>query len=125
MGVQFNEEKPIYMQIAEMLENAIFCGAYQEEEQIPSITELAVAHKINPATALKGINVLVDEDLLYKKRGLGMFVSKGASAKIRQKRQKNFYVQYILPMVQEAVNLDITNEQLGAMIERGYQENGH
>lgn len=108
-----------------MLENAIFSGAYQEEEQIPSITELAVAHKINPATALKGINRLVDENLLFKKRGLGMFVSRGARERIYQKRQNNFYQQYILPTVMEADHLGITCEQLCSMIERGYQENGH
>ena len=123
--MKFNDEKPIFIQIADMLENAIFSGAYAEEDQMPSITELAVAYKINPATALKGINMLVDEGLLYKKRGLGMFVATGASAKIHQKRKDRFYADYIRPMIREARHLGIKNDSLSVMIERGYQEDGH
>lgn len=125
MSLTFSDEKPIFLQIAEMLENAISSGAYAEEGQIPSITELAVAHKINPATALKGINVLVDEGLLYKKRGLGMFVAAGAKAKVLQKRKENFYRIYIKPMIREAGFLGIGSEVLKEMIERGYRENGN
>jgi len=125
LSIKFNDEKPIFMQIAVMLENAIFCGAYVEEDQIPSITELAVAYNINPATALKGINMLVDEGLLYKKRGLGMFVAAGASAKIHQKRKNSFYANYIRPMIKEARQLGINGDSLSAMIERGYQDDGN
>lgn len=125
MSLTFSDEKPIFLQIAAMLENAISSGAYAEEGQIPSITELAVAHKINPATALKGINVLVDEGLLYKKRGLGMFVAAGAKAKVLQKRKENFYRMYIKPMIREAGFLGISSEVLKEMIERGYRENGN
>lgn len=125
LTINLNDDKPIFMQIAEMLENAIFSGAYIAEDQIPSITELAVAYKINPATALKGINMLVDEGLLYKKRGLGMFVTTGASAKIYQKRKDSFYTNYIRPMVREARHLGIKNDSLSAMIERGYQDDGN
>lgn len=125
MVTKLNDEKPIFLQIAEMLENAIFSGAYAEEEQIPSITELSVAHKINPATALKGINLLVDQDLIYKKRGLGMFVSAGAREKITVKRKDNFYNSYVQPMIKEAAHLQIDYKSLTDMIERGYRENGN
>ena len=74
----FDESRPIFLQLAEMLEEGIISGAYPEEGQIPSITEFSAALKINPATALKGINLLVDEGLVYKKRGVGMFVATGA-----------------------------------------------
>lgn len=69
------EDRPIFQQIAEQLEEAILSGAYPEESQVPSITEYSVQYRINPATALKGINLLVDAGLLYKKRGVGMFVA--------------------------------------------------
>ena len=72
------EDRPIFQQIAEQLEEAILSGAYPEESQVPSITEYSVQYRINPATALKGINLLVDAGLLYKKRGVGMFVASGA-----------------------------------------------
>lgn len=77
----FHDEKPIFQQLAEQLEEGILNGTYPEETQVPSITEYSVNYKINPATALKGINLLVDAGLLYKKRGVGMFVSAGADRK--------------------------------------------
>ena len=81
------EDRPIFQQIAEQLEEAILSGAYPEESQVPSITEYSVQYRINPATALKGINLLVDAGLLYKKRGVGMFVASGAREKLRQSRR--------------------------------------
>ena len=72
----FDNQKPIFQSIAEWLEDAILAGIYVEEGQVPSITEISVQYNINPATALKGVNKLVDSGLIYKKRGLGMFVSK-------------------------------------------------
>ena len=80
----FDESRPIFLQLAEMLEDRIISGAFPEEGQIPSITEYSAALKINPATALKGINLLVEEGLIYKKRGVGMFVSTGAREKLLQ-----------------------------------------
>lgn len=62
----------------------------KEEEQIPSTTEISVSYKVNPATALKGINLLVEKGVIYKKRGLGMFVAEGAVEKLRQERQSDF-----------------------------------
>ena len=86
MQLNTQSEIPIYLQIAAGLEDGIFIGAYPEETQVPSTTELSVALQINPATVLKGINRLVEEGILYKKRGVGMFVSQGAQEKIREKR---------------------------------------
>lgn len=93
----FDESRPIFLQLAEMLEDGIISGAFPEEGQIPSITEYSAALKINPATALKGINLLVEEGLIYKKRGVGMFVSTGAREKLLQKRRENFYVNLAKP----------------------------
>jgi len=120
----FSHEKPIFMQIAEMLENAILSGAYAEETQIPSITEFSVAYKINPATALKGVNVLVDSGLLYKRRGMGMFVSRGAKDKLTQKRKDDFFSNFIRPLIIESRNLKIEREELFSMLERGREEYG-
>ena len=84
----FDESRPIFLQLAEMLEDGIISGAFPEEGQIPSITEYSAALKINPATALKGINLLVEEGLVYKKRGVGMFVSTGARKAAAQAARK-------------------------------------
>lgn len=66
----FNQEKPIYLQIKEMIETDILREIFMEEERVPSTNELAKLYAINPATAAKGINLLVDEGVLYKKREL-------------------------------------------------------
>lgn len=121
MQLDHASEIPIYLQIAKEMEDAIFIGAFGEETQIPSTTEISVQLKINPATVLKGMNRLVEEDIIYKKRGLGMFVKQGAAARIKEKRQKEFYDKFIRPLVQEAKKLDLTPQDLEQLIERGYE----
>ena len=99
MKLDLDQEKPIFIQIAEGIEDGILTGAFPEESQIPSITEFSVNYKINPATALKGINLLVDEEIVFKKRGVGMFVAKGAVSKLQKKRQNQFYDNYVSRLV--------------------------
>ena len=120
MKIDFQSQTPIFLQVSQGLEDEILSGIYGEEEQIPSITELSTNYKINPATALKGINLLVDGGIVYKKRGIGMFVASGAVQKLKEKRQAEFYNQYILPLVQEAKRLDIEPAKLQEWIERGF-----
>lgn len=122
MNIDFNSDKPIFQQIAEEIQDAILSGAFPEESQIPSITEFSVRFKINPATALKGINILVDKNILYKKRGVGMFVAVGAVEKLRNERQENFYENYIKGLIDEARRLGITQNEIKVMIERGFQK---
>lgn len=122
MNIDFNSDKPIFQQIAEEIQDAILSGAFSEESQIPSITEFSVRFKINPATALKGINILVDKNILYKKRGVGMFVAVGAVEKLRNERQENFYENYIKGLIDEARRLGITQNEIKVMIERGFQK---
>ena len=122
MLLDFNDDRPIFVQIAEGVEDAILSGAFPEESQIPSITEFSVSYKINPATALKGINILVDNSIVYKKRGLGMFVMEGAVEKLREKRRQEFYNNYICSLVAEAKRLQLTKEDIKMMIERGFEK---
>lgn len=122
MKLDFDSGTPIFLQIAEGLEDAILSGAFPEEEKIPSITELSASYKINPATALKGINILVDEDVVYKKRGVGMFVNKGATDKLQQMRRDQFYDNYISRLVEEAKRLNLTAEDVKDLIERGFKK---
>ncbi len=120
MKLDLDKEKPIFIQIAEGIEDGILTGAFPEESQIPSITEFSVNYKINPATALKGINLLVDEAVIFKKRGVGMFVAQGAVSKLKRKRQDQFYDNYVSRLVEEAKRLGITSDEIIAMIERGF-----
>lgn len=125
MTGRFSDERPIYIQLAEMLEDAILSGAYNEGDQIPSITEFSVAYNMNPATALKGVNILVDNGLLHKKRGVGMFVSRGAREKLAEKRKERFYRDFVEPMILEAIRLGISKSELIEMVERGLSEHGN
>lgn len=112
-----NDHTLIYLQIAQMLEDGILRGIYLEETQVPSTNELARTLRINPATGAKGLNLLVEEGILYKRRGLGMFVAPGAEARIRAKRRAEFLEQYVKPLVAEARKLGLTTEELQAMLE--------
>lgn len=119
MSTDFDSDRPIFLQLADMLEDAIISGVYGEDDQVPSITEYSVSYKINPATALKGINLLVDAGLLYKKRGVGMFVAPGARNKLLRDRREKFYVNRMLPTLREANNLGLTPAELEEMLKRG------
>ena len=97
-------------------------GAFPEETQIPSTTEISVSFKINPATALKGINILVDSGVVYKKRGVGMFVSTGAVNSLLEKRRKEFSEKYIAALVNEAKRLNLSKQDICSMIERRFDQ---
>ena len=110
--LDLNSDKSIYMQIAEIIENDIILGNLKEEDQAPSTNEFARVYQINPATARKGLNILVDEEILYKKRGLGMFVGLGARKKIIKKRQEAFLKDSLPEIIREADRLEISLEEL-------------
>ena len=116
--MRLNDEKSIYLQIGQMIEDSILRGIFLEEERVPSTNELARLYSINPATAAKGVNLLVEQGILYKKRGIGMFVAAGSKQKIIQKRKDSFFETYVRSLVDEARTLAIGKEELMAMIEQ-------
>ena len=107
---------PIFSQIAEHLADDIAEGTLAEGDRVPSTNELAAFYRINPATAAKGINVLTDSGLVEKRRGVGMFVSAGARARLLDDRRKRFAVRYVEPMVAEANRLGIDADALLSMV---------
>lgn len=123
MKLDFSSEKSIYLQIAENIENDILRGAIEEEAQLPSTNEMAILFKINPATAGKGVGLLVDEGIVYKRRGIGMFVAQGAKKQIQKKRRRAFYNDYISTLLFEAGNIGITQEEIITMIQNGGADN--
>jgi DNA-binding transcriptional regulator YhcF (GntR family) len=118
MQQRLTDDKSIYLQISQMIETDILRGILLEEERVPSTNELAKLYTINPATAAKGVNILVDDGILYKKRGIGMFVSTGAVEKIRGRRKQNFYEVRLAELLTEAKSLGITKEELIQQIEK-------
>jgi len=113
-----DESRPIFVQIAEQIENDIISGLMADETQVPSTNEFAAFYRINPATALKGVNLLVDQGILYKKRGIGMFVTDGARAQLVAKRTDQFSAEFVRPLIAEAAKLGITSAQLTEMIRK-------
>ena len=121
MHFEFDQSAPIYQQLADLMEEMIFSGLFPEGQQVPSTTQLSQELHINPATVLKGMNLLVDHHLLEKKRGLGMFVTKGAKERIMEKRKEGVSQNYVVSLIKEATKLQITEDHLLSLIQRGYQ----
>ena len=116
MKLELNDHEPIFIQISKAIEDEILCDSIKEGMQVPSTTELSKFYKINPATVLKGVNILVNREILFKKRGIGMFVSKGAKEIIKKGRKENFKEVYLKDLIGEAKKLGITKEELLDMI---------
>lgn len=116
-------DKPIYIQIRESIEDQIVNGQLQEEEQAPSTNQLVNFYRINHATVTKGVNQLVEEEILYKKRGLGVFVATGAREKLLAKRRKAFIDEYVMPLVEEATKLGIPKDEVIAHVQQITLEN--
>ncbi|MCL1989403.1 MAG: GntR family transcriptional regulator [Defluviitaleaceae bacterium] len=118
LGKSFDEHSPLFLQIKARIEDQIMSGALSEDEQVPSTTQIVQFYKINHITVAKGVNLLVDEGILYKKRGVGIFVSKGAKNMLIEKRKERFLTQYLKPMLAEAKKLSIEITALIGMMEQ-------
>ena len=116
-----DEGIPLFVQVAERLAAEIADGGLAEGERVPSTNELAAYYRINPATAAKGINVLTEEELLEKRRGIGMFVAAGARQRLLEQRSRRFAERYIEPMVTEASRLGIGADELVELIREAGQ----
>jgi len=118
LGKSFDDNSPLFLQIKERIEDQIINGALGEDVQVPSTTQIVGFYKINHITVSKGVNLLVDEGILYKKRGVGIFVSKGAKNMLIEKRQQSFLTQYLRPMLAEARKLGISTQTLIEMMKQ-------
>ncbi|MCA1055739.1 GntR family transcriptional regulator [Rossellomorea aquimaris] len=114
--------KPIYVQISEWLETEILNGTIGRDEKVYSQYQLAEMFTINPATAAKGINLLADEGILYKKRGLGMFVAPKAREIILENRKNSKLGSMVTDLAKEAVQLMVGEDELIAMIRGVYRK---
>lgn len=118
MSKFFDSDKPIYVQIREKIEDQIVNNQLIEGEQAPSTTQLVNFYKVNHATVSKGVNQLVDEGILFKKRGIGMFVAEGARETLLQNRKASFVDDYVVGLVKEAEKLGISESEIVEMIRK-------
>ncbi|MUG45306.1 GntR family transcriptional regulator [Paenibacillus woosongensis] len=118
MNVTFDDKQPIFQQVAHIIEDDILNGTYREDEQILSVAQFSQLFQINPATVVKGIGLLVNEGILYKKRGLGMYVSMDAKQKIQNQRRDRFYNELLSDLLCEADKLELTTEDIINMIKQ-------
>ena len=112
-----DDGRPLFLQIAEQIEGGIVDGSIGEETQVPSTNELAAFHRINPATAAKGVAQLVTDGVLYKKRGIGMFVASGARARLLQQRREEFAQRFVGPLMAEARTLGLERDDVLKLVE--------
>ena len=122
MQFDFSSEVPLYQQVAEEIEDAILSGAFEEETQVPSTTEISTTYRINPATVLKGMTQLTQEGILYKKRGVGMFVSPGAGARILHPPPPPPHEGYVVKLLEEARKLGMSRQEVIELIKGGSQD---
>ncbi|WP_454044988.1 GntR family transcriptional regulator [Corynebacterium sp. Marseille-Q2516] len=115
---------PLYRQIATLVEDSIVEGALKPGQQAPSTTELAAFHEINPATARRGLALLVDAGVVPKRRGVGMFVTPEAREMILARRRADFAAAYVAPLIDEAARLDIDRSRLHDLVERVAESRG-
>lgn len=122
MNFSDTDERPLFQQVADQIEDLILTGAVAENEQVPSTTEISTTYRINPATVLKGMNQLVAKGYLEKRRGVGMFVTPGSKQRLTEERRQLLLTDQITKLIAEAKNLGITKAQLSAMIESNFNE---
>ncbi len=121
MKLTLDSDRPIYLQIKESIEEDILNGKLAPDEQIPSINQLVSFYNINPVTVLKGINLLVDEGTIYKKRGIGMYVSPGAPEQLKKRFSQTFFHEHVEPLTQLAKPLGFTLSEIHEMIEQAWK----
>lgn len=124
MNQRTDQGTPLFVRIAEQLAADIVEGSLAEGARVPSSNELAAFHRINPATAAKGINLLVDDEVLEKRRGIGMFVATGARDRLIAERRKRFAEQFVDPLLAEAKRLGLDTDDLVSLIKGSSRDNG-
>ncbi|MCF7824463.1 MAG: GntR family transcriptional regulator [Candidatus Marinimicrobia bacterium] len=120
--MNFDQKTPIYQQLAESIRQDILSGAFKEENAIPSVRQISVEYGLNPQTVLNATQLLIQEGLLEKRRGLGLFVQKQARRQLNQSASERFKNETIQALVQEAQMLSISRSDLIELIQKQYGE---
>lgn len=115
---------PLFQQIATLVEDAVMGGDLLPGDRAPSTTELAVFHDINPATARRGLSLLVERGVLAKRRGIGMFVTTHARQLILDRRRESFAAAYLVPLIDEAVKLELSRQEVRELVDAVAESRG-
>lgn len=110
--MSFDDRSPIYRQIADRIRNEVLNGTLKPEEQVMSTNQYAEFYRINPATAAKAFQELVEENVIYKRRGVGMFVEAGARTRLLAKSRRDFLAEMVDPMVARAKAIGFSLEDV-------------
>ena len=108
----FDGRDPIYVQIADQIRSDVLAGRLREGEQVMSTTQYAQSYRINPATAAKAFTDLVEEGVLFKRRGLGMFVAEGAYDTLRRSGRESFFAEHLDPVLDHARDLGLSMDEV-------------
>jgi DNA-binding transcriptional regulator YhcF (GntR family) len=122
MKQKLDNDRPLFLQVKEAIEEDILNGLLKPGEQIPSNSQLVSFFSINPVTVHNGVSLLLEEGIVFKRRGLGMFVSDDAPAIIRRRYQKSFRQDYVQPLAQRAVTLGLAADELHSLIDESLQQ---
>lgn len=122
MAIEFETDTPIYLQISEMIREAILTGDFKEGEAIPSVRQISVEQNLNPQTVLNATQILINQELIEKKRGLGLYVQKGAQEKLQRDERHAFRETEVPKLIDKARLLGFSRSELLQMIEQAYQE---
>jgi len=100
MQINWNDQDPIYRQLKDKLVELILEGVFQNGDALPSVRQISSEHRINPITVSKAFQILVDDELVEKRRGLGMFVVEGAREKLANDERDRF-ISHEWPLILE------------------------
>ena len=117
----FDPNVPLFLQVKEDIENMILSGAVQEDEKLPSVRVMARDYELNPNTVNSAIGELLNADIIYKKRGIGMFVKQGVKKKLLEQRLESFETEEVENLVQQARMLEISEAKLVGLISSRYR----
>lgn len=118
MDPNWNDNQPIYRQLRDRVVTMILEGVLAEGDALPSVRTVAAEYQLNPLTVLKGYQELVDEDLVEKRRGLGMFVREGARKRLLKAEREQFMTQEWPEIVQRIARLELGWDELLAEVKK-------
>lgn len=116
------DEKPMFVQIVEMIEDDILSGTYNTDELIISTPQISKLMAVNPATAQRAISVLTDRGIIYKKRGVGMAVTGEAREKLLLERKAAFFEREVPVFICRAKKIGITDDELTQIIKENLHD---
>ena len=120
----FDDQTPIYLQMRQEIEKAIILGRIREDEMVPSTRILSKTYQINQKTAVNALSDLLNENILYKKRGIGIFVSPGSREKLRQRKLKEYREEELISTINKGKELGIEKDEIIEVVAQIYKDEG-